>query len=196
MTIKRKGSRGRRGAPDLPALSREMIVKSALDYIDEDGLETFSLRNLNTRLGVYPTAIYWYVPSRNELLAQIVSLVLVDVLPARRRRAWQNYIRDLFENYRAAVRAHPNVAPLIGTQLVSNVHMDGVLDQLRGDGQPQSRGLVAIAGLCRSGIARPRHHAHRRTVRDGNGHGSLPLHRFVPRGRPTARALACGNAVR
>jgi hypothetical protein len=33
---------------------------------------------------------------------------------------WRVWLKDLFRRYRAAVRRHPNIAPLIGAQLVSN----------------------------------------------------------------------------
>lgn len=113
----------RKGEPD-PTLSREAIVQTALAIIDEDGLEAFSLRTLASRLGVYPTAIYWYVPNRNELLAQVVTHILSAEAPVRKRRTWQQSLRELFHQFRAAVRAHPNAAPLIGTQIVSNTNMD------------------------------------------------------------------------
>jgi AcrR family transcriptional regulator len=91
-----------------------------LDTIDAEGLENFSIRNLAAKLGVYPTALYWYVPSRNELLAEVVTLMFEEIVPTRRFRSWQNLLRDLFDRFRAAIRAHPNVAPLVGTQLVAN----------------------------------------------------------------------------
>lgn len=117
----RKGSKRREGED--PLLSRDLIVQAALSQIDEEGLEAFSLRNLSSRLGVYPTAIYWYVPNRNELMAQVVALILETVTPAKRRQSWQQHVRYLFHTFRSAVRAHPNAAPLIGTQLVSNTTM-------------------------------------------------------------------------
>jgi len=113
----------RSGAPDAPALTREYIVDAALEYIDEVGLESFSMRNLATKLQVYPTAIYWYVPTRNELMAQIVARVLDQVISSKRRRSLDAFLRDLFNNFRDVIRRHPNVAPLIGTQLVSNTNM-------------------------------------------------------------------------
>jgi AcrR family transcriptional regulator len=117
---KRKSRRGPAAAPNL---NRDVIIASALELIDEAGLETFSLRTLAQKLGVYPTAVYWYVPNRNELLALIVTHILAKVQVDRRRRAWQQSLRDLFQNFRSAVGAHPNAAPLIGTALVSNTEM-------------------------------------------------------------------------
>lgn len=120
----RSGKRPRRSGDDgSPALSREVIVKAALALIDADGLESFSLRTLAQRLGVYPTAVYWYVPNRNELMALIVTHILDKVEPQRRRRAWQQSLRDVFINFRTAVATHPKAAPLIGTALVSNTAM-------------------------------------------------------------------------
>lgn len=37
------------------------------------------MRTLATRLVVYPTAIYWYVPNRKELFARVAKLVLADI---------------------------------------------------------------------------------------------------------------------
>lgn len=115
--------KSRRGASAAPTLNQDVIIATALELIDESGLETFSLRTLAQKLGVYPTAVYWYVPNRNELMALVVTHILAKVQVDRRRRAWQQSLRDLFQNFRAAVAEHPNAAPLIGTALVSNTEM-------------------------------------------------------------------------
>lgn len=127
MTTGAKKQGRRKASAGAPALSQEVIVAAALEYIDQEGLDTFSLRNLAQKLGVYPTAIYWYVSNRDALLAYVVTAVTNDVVPAKRRREWQAGLRDLLRNFRSAVQAHPNVAPLIGTQLVSNAEVDLVL---------------------------------------------------------------------
>jgi AcrR family transcriptional regulator len=105
-------------------LSRDSIIEAALREIDETGLDAFSLRHLAKRLRVYPTAIQWHVESRSQLLAEIAALVLADVLPRGVASSWQAYLRQLFQRFRTAIRRHPNVAPLIGTQLVANRGVD------------------------------------------------------------------------
>ena len=115
--------KARRSPASTPPLNREIIVAAALDFIDQEGLDAFSLRTLAQRLGVYPTAVYWYVPNRNELMAQVVALILEQVPVQRRRRDWRQSLRDLFHGFRTAVSAHPNAAPLIGTAVVSNTSM-------------------------------------------------------------------------
>jgi TetR/AcrR family transcriptional regulator, tetracycline repressor protein len=114
--------RGRRRSPT--ALTRDAIVKAALQEIDTGGLEAFSLRNLAKRLGVFPTTIQWHVESRSQLLAEVAGLVTADVLPPGFHVSWQAYLRELFQRFRTAIRRHPNTAPLIGTQLVGNRAVD------------------------------------------------------------------------
>jgi TetR/AcrR family transcriptional regulator, tetracycline repressor protein len=105
-------------------LSRESIVVAALQEIDDNGLDAFSLRNLAKRLGVYPTAIAWHVESRSQLLAEVAALALADILPPGFPVSWQSHLRTLFQRFREAIRRHPNVAPLVGTQLVANPGVD------------------------------------------------------------------------
>jgi TetR/AcrR family tetracycline transcriptional repressor len=118
---KRPGNVAKRVAS---TLSRESVVAAALLEIDRNGLENFSLRNLAKTLGVYPTAIAWHVSSRGQLLAEVAAVALADVLPPGFPDSWQSYLRQLFHRFREAIRRHPNVAPLIGTQLVANRGVD------------------------------------------------------------------------
>lgn len=100
-------------------LNRERIIAAAIEEIDLRGLEAFSIRHLAARLGVYPTAIYWYIKSRNLILAEVVGQVLSDATPAD-GLDWRDYLRSLLGRYRAAIKAHPNVAPLVGAHLIGN----------------------------------------------------------------------------
>ena len=107
-------------------LSRERIVNEALALIDESGLPALSMRSLANRLGVYPTALYWYVDTRSSLLAAVVELVLGNVLPQEDGPdvPWQDWTMALMRSYRAAIMRHPNVAPLLGADLTSNPGVD------------------------------------------------------------------------
>jgi TetR/AcrR family transcriptional regulator, tetracycline repressor protein len=136
-------------------LTKTSIVNAALDLIDREGLDNFSMRNIAKALGVYPTAIYWHVPSRNAVVAEIITVALQDLLPTE-DLDWLDWFRTLFRNYRAAIRRHPNIAPLIGVQLVSNASLDfpmieGILNRLTQAGFRDDRLAAAynvvIAGM-------------------------------------------------
>lgn len=127
MTSKTANPRGRRkktaGEDAKSPLNRDTIIAAALALIDRDGLDKCSLRNLANSLGVYPTAIYWYVSSRELLLSEVLANVLQDVAPTPQER-WQDYLRTAMFNCHDAVQRHPNIAPLLGSQLVSNSSTD------------------------------------------------------------------------
>ena len=106
------------------ALSREAIIAAALAKIDQGGVDAFSLRSLARALGVSPTAVSWYVSGRSQLLAEVAHKVLEDIIPPGFHDSWQGYLREFMHRFRQAIRTHPNVAPLIGTQLVANPSVD------------------------------------------------------------------------
>ncbi len=114
--------------------------------LDDHGLAAFSIRNVAGRLGVYPAAIYWHVKNRQLILAEIVAHILAAVEPRPGLR-WQRYLRTLLANYRAAIRRHPNAAPLVGAHLVGNSSIrlslvENLLTKLREAGFSRHR-LVA-----------------------------------------------------
>jgi TetR/AcrR family tetracycline transcriptional repressor len=111
-------------------LTKEKIVREALSLIDDAGLEGFTIRALSSRLGVQTRTIYWHVGPRNELLAETVELVLTGITPAPTRN-WEDWLRTLFLNFRRAVAKHPNIAAVIGAQMVPAASADlNLLEQI------------------------------------------------------------------
>lgn len=151
-------------APEKPArrkpksvpLSSDAIIAAAIDLLDREGLDNFSIRNIAKALGVYPTALYWHVPNRHHLIARLIAALFADV-PPEPNPDWQAWLKSLFRRYRNVVRAHPNISPLIGGHLVSSASADlklveGILATLARAGFA-GEDLVAaynavIAGLC------------------------------------------------
>ena len=140
-----------------PSLSRERILSGTLALIDRDGVAALSLRGLARSLGVFPTAIYWHVPNRNELIGGAVALALRQVGAEPPGGPWQSRLRALFRRFRKAVRRHPHLAPVIGHELVSNGALDlPMLEQIVGaleDAGFDAEALVeaynvVVAALC------------------------------------------------
>lgn len=101
-------------------LTRERIVAAAIEQIDRNGLMGFSLRDVARSLGVYPSAVYWYVPTREDLLAMVVEHAMTGIAPEPGNAHWMTWLRELFTNFRMVMKKHPNIAPLVGGQLVAN----------------------------------------------------------------------------
>ncbi len=107
-------------------LSRARIARAALECLDEVGFAGFGLRGVARALSVFPGALYWHMPGgREALLAAAAGEAVRNILPDfDAARSWQDWLRALFRNYRQAIRDHPNIAPILGSQLLSNIDLD------------------------------------------------------------------------
>jgi AcrR family transcriptional regulator len=94
-------------------MSREHIVDTARRMVEASGVETVSMRKLAAELGVAPTAIYWHVGGRDELLSAVFEQMLTDLPPIRvRGRTPAERIASIARAMRAQVQATPTLQRL------------------------------------------------------------------------------------
>ena len=60
---------------------QERIVTAARALIETAGVEALSMRKLAAEVGVAPTAIYWHVGSREDLLNAVLDAMIADLPP-------------------------------------------------------------------------------------------------------------------
>lgn len=124
--MKKAGGEGKRGM-----LSRRLILETGLRLVDAEGVESLSMRRLASELGVFPTALYYYVPSKEALMRGIVELVLAEVeLPGRDGRAWEERIRVLARSFRGVAHAHPRLLPRLVTYPEATPQEYGIYEAL------------------------------------------------------------------
>ena len=73
-------------------LTRERLVESALQLVNEDGLDGLSMRALAERLDVKASSLYWHVRDRRELLELLAESMLESVGRPRRRPTWRESV--------------------------------------------------------------------------------------------------------
>lgn len=101
------------------SLTRPEIVSAALDYVDEHGLEALSMRALAKEIGVYPTALYWHIGTKAQLVGAVTATVLDEILlPSDPGMVWDDWLVEVARLCRQAIHRHPNLSPVIGSQLV------------------------------------------------------------------------------
>jgi AcrR family transcriptional regulator len=119
-------------------LTRERVLRAAIDHADAVGLEALSMRTLAEVLGVAPMALYRHVANREDLVDGIVDIVFSEIdVPssgqdwsvAMRKRAIS--LRDVLSRHRWAIglmesRVNPGPANLR--------HHDAVIGSLRAAG--------------------------------------------------------------
>lgn len=93
-------------------LSRERIVRAAIQLADADGLDAVSLRKVAGVLGVGPMRLYGYIATKEELLDLMVDAVYAEIRPAG--DDWRAVLRSLAETIRHAAHRHEWFADLLG----------------------------------------------------------------------------------
>ena len=63
-------------------LSRERVLRAAVAYADEHGIDAVSMRKLGQDLGVDPMSLYNHVANKEDLLDGMVDLVVGEIDPA------------------------------------------------------------------------------------------------------------------
>ena len=107
-----------RRASGNPNLSLDAIVASAIEYVDERGLDALTMRALANTMGVYPTALYWYVGSKSRLVSLAAAQLLGNLFIEREvDKTWQAWLIDTGRAMRVAMHRHPNFATVLGSQI-------------------------------------------------------------------------------
>ena len=110
--------------PRLP-LDRARIVRTALQLLDETGLDGLTLRVLADRLGVKAPALYWHIPSKGALLDEMATTMLRDLLdssrPVEDDIAWPALLRTSADGLHRMLLGHRDGARVFsGTYLTDD----------------------------------------------------------------------------
>jgi AcrR family transcriptional regulator len=95
-------------APARETLSREQIVKMAMETLDAEGLAGLSMRKLAAKLGAGATSLYWYVPTKDDLIDLLIDEVWGEIdVPDPEFAGWRSGAMLFGHSLRATVLRHP-----------------------------------------------------------------------------------------
>ena len=115
-------------------LSRERVLRAALDLADREGIGGLSMRRLAAELGVEAMSLYHHVRNKGDILDGIVDLALSEVELPSGGVAWKSAVRTSAISYHETLRRHRWVTsvPTSGEASVVQLHyMDALLRRLR-----------------------------------------------------------------
>jgi AcrR family transcriptional regulator len=95
-------------------LSRDRVLRTALDLVDREGVDGLTMRRLGRELGVEAMSLYGYVDSKEDLIEGVVEQVFRQmplIVPGPGR--WQDRIRRHAQAYRSVLLDHPNAVRLV-----------------------------------------------------------------------------------
>jgi AcrR family transcriptional regulator len=96
-----------------------VVLQTALDLVDAEGLEALSMRRLGQALDRDPMGLYRYAANRADLLDGITELVLNELAIFPEDPDWQAQLRRIAHDLRLLALRHPNVVPLLVTRPLS-----------------------------------------------------------------------------
>jgi AcrR family transcriptional regulator len=133
------------------ALTREVIVETAIAILDADGVPGLTFRALAARLATGSGAIYWHVADKDTLLAAATDRIVADALP---RTAEGMPPRDFIRAIATAVFETLEQHSWVGAQLSGDPWqhavlriLEGVGGQLDGLGVPEGERFNAATAL-------------------------------------------------
>ncbi|MEU6659208.1 TetR/AcrR family transcriptional regulator [Streptomyces sp. NPDC046821] len=103
--------------PRKPLLSRDRIVTAARTLVDAEGLAAVSTRRLAAELGVSGPSLYNHFRTKDQILEAVADSVSARVdlsmFDPGDGRDWRTALHDWAVSYRAALREHPNLIPVL-----------------------------------------------------------------------------------
>lgn len=97
-------------------ITRELVLITALELIDRDGIDALSMRRLAAALDRDPMVLYRHAPGKAALLDGVVEVVLAQLSVDPADPDWASQLRAVARDYRALALAHPHVVPLLVTR--------------------------------------------------------------------------------
>ncbi|MGH3321812.1 MAG: TetR/AcrR family transcriptional regulator [Streptosporangiaceae bacterium] len=135
--VERRGPRGRER--HALSLSREQIVRAAIEIADAEGPQALSMRRIAAGMRVGTMSLYWHVVDKEELLLLMLDTIQGEVeMPDPQSGDWRADLRTAAHNTRRMLLRHPwvkdhgGMGPPLGPNAVR--HVEASLQLLAGLG--------------------------------------------------------------
>ena len=107
---RRTGGRGR------GALTRDGVLRAAIEIADKDGIEAVTMRRLGDELGVEAMSLYHHVSNKDEVVAGMVDVLLAEIPLPPPGADWRAALRARALAARAVMARHPWGPGILGTR--------------------------------------------------------------------------------
>lgn len=125
-------------APARVPLSRDRVLRAAVELADEGGLEGLSMRRLAQQVGVEAMSLYYHVRNKDDLLGGMLDVVYSEIETPASDGDWRSAMRRSAISFHQVLLRHPWACSLfmssVGPGPLRLRYMDTVLGRLRGAG--------------------------------------------------------------
>ncbi|MFD4674922.1 TetR/AcrR family transcriptional regulator [Lentzea sp. NPDC058450] len=88
-------------------LSRDAIVRKAMEMLDADGMQKLSMRKLAAALGAAPMSLYWHVPTKDALIELCLDEIYGEFPLPGPDDDWELAVREMMHSMRRLAHKHP-----------------------------------------------------------------------------------------
>jgi AcrR family transcriptional regulator len=124
-------------------LDRTVVVRTALEQLNEVGLDGLTLRRIAAELDVQAPALYWHVKNKRELLDDMAATIFTDALSdletPRKGESWVEWTAETARRLRSTMLAYRDGARVLSGTYLSNTAL----------GRPME---LALRTLCDAGF--------------------------------------------
>ncbi|PTL77682.1 TetR/AcrR family transcriptional regulator C-terminal domain-containing protein [Vitiosangium sp. GDMCC 1.1324] len=105
-------------------LDRELVVRTALRVLNEEGLEGLTLRRIARELDVQAPALYWHFKNKQELVDEMATTMLRDLMGTAKpdaRQSWVEFMAEMARGLRRMLLSYRDGAKVFsGTRLTDD----------------------------------------------------------------------------
>ena len=124
--------------PRRAPVTRDRILRAAIDLADHGGLDALSMRRLGQALGVEAMSLYKHVANKDEVLDGIADLLSADMRAPDATGDWKQELRASAISAHEVLLRHPWASTLIESRMNAGPnrlrYLDAVIATLRGAG--------------------------------------------------------------
>ena len=92
--------------PRVP-LTKDRVLRAAVDLADESGIESLSMRKLGQKLGVEAMSLYNHVANKDDILDGIIDVVVSEIEVLSGEADWKVAMRERALSAREVLLRHP-----------------------------------------------------------------------------------------
>jgi AcrR family transcriptional regulator len=96
-----------RSAPPRTPLTRDRVLRAAVGFADEQGVDALTMRRLAKELGFEVMSLYNHVASKRDVLYGMVDLVAAEIDPPPDEAGWRTALRQSAISAHEVLRRHP-----------------------------------------------------------------------------------------
>ncbi|MFD3462961.1 TetR/AcrR family transcriptional regulator C-terminal domain-containing protein [Nocardia fluminea] len=117
LRLRRKYVKERTPMPPRTPLTRERVLRAAIDLADRQGLAALSMRNLAKTVGVEAMSLYNHVANKDDLYDGIIDLVVAEIYVPRAGGDWRTELRHRAISAHEVLLNHRWATGLLGSRV-------------------------------------------------------------------------------